>query len=98
MAASLASEIMGTPSDCKLEQFVVSDPVPVDVVYSYGCRLPPNQARPQMAKVSVRLYKLANDARVTPLSTEFAVCAKGSQLKLGCAVPLWCNTSSGHLS
>src|SRR4030095_11170241 len=96
MAASLASEIMGIPSDCTLEQFVVSDPVPVDVVYRYRRQLPPNQACPQMAKVSARLYKLANDASMTPLSTAFAACGKRPKLELGCAVSLWCNRSPGN--
>src|SRR6478609_3443175 len=44
----------------------------------------PDQARRHMAKVSTQSYKVADDARVTPLSTEGACCGQlPSETRIG---------------
>jgi hypothetical protein len=83
-------------SDCTLEQFAVSAPVPVDVGYSAGARLPPNQARAQMAKVSAALYKTDNDVSMTPLSTERVPCGQPTKPAPIRAVARGCRKSAGN--
>ena len=60
-----------------------------------GRWLPPNQARPHMAKVSTQFYKVADDALMTPLSTESAACGQLPKPAADRAVARWCKRS-GH--